>query len=148
MPDEPRHKPINILLVEDSPTDVLMTKAAFEDAKLLHHLYVVEDGQEALAILRREGLYANMPRPTLILLDWNLPKQNGHEVLAAVKADDQLKIIPVVVLTTSKADEDILKAYGIHANCYITKPIDFGGFTEVIRAVEHFWFEVVALPTE
>ena len=140
------HKPIEILLVEDSPTDVLMTKAAFESAKLLHHLHVVEDGEKALAFLRREGMYANAPCPALILLDLNLPRKDGREVLAAVKADDRLKVIPVVVLTTSQAEEDILKAYGVHANCYITKPIDFGGFAEVIQSVEHFWFSVVTLP--
>ena len=142
------HKPIEILLVEDSPTDVLMTKAALESAKLLHRLHVVEDGEQALAFLRHEGMYANVPRPALILLDLNLPKKDGREVLAAVKADDQLKVIPVVVLTTSKAEEDILKAYGVHANCYIAKPITFDGFAEVIRAIEHFWFVVVTLPQE
>ena len=148
MPLETPSKPIELLLVEDSPTDVLMAKAAFESAKLLHHLHVVEDGEQALAFLRHEGMYANSPRPDLILLDLNLPRKDGREVLAAVKADDQLKVIPVVVLTTSKAEEDILKAYGLHANCYIAKPINFGGFAEIIRSIEHFWFSVVTLPPE
>jgi two-component system response regulator len=125
-----------------------MVKAALENAKVLFNLHVVEDGEQALAYLRHEGLYANAPRPALILLDLNLPRKDGREVLTEVKADDRLKRIPVVVLTTSKAKEDILKAYGLHANCYITKPIDFGGFGEVVRAVEHFWFSVVTLPPE
>ena len=148
MPLETPHKPIEILLVEDSPSDVLMAKAALESAKLLFDLHVVEDGEQALAFLRHEGLYANAPRPALILLDLNLPRKDGREVLTEIKADDRLRRIPVVVLTTSKAEEDILKAYGLHANCYITKPIDFGGFAEVVRAVEHFWFSVVTLPPE
>jgi two-component system, chemotaxis family, response regulator Rcp1 len=147
MPLESPHKPIEILLVEDSPSDVLMAKAALESAKLLFDLHV-EDGEQALAFLRHEGLYANAPRPALILLDLNLPRKDGREVLTEIKADDRLRRIPVVVLTTSKAEEDILKAYGLHANCYITKPIDFGGFAEVVRAVEHFWFSVVTLPPE
>jgi two-component system, chemotaxis family, response regulator Rcp1 len=145
---ETPHKPIDILLVEDSPTDVLMAKVAFESAKLLHHLHVVENGEQALAFLRQEGIYTNAPRPAIILLDLNLPRKDGREVLAEVKVDDQLKVIPVVVLTTSKAEEDILKSYGLHANCYITKPMDFSGFTEVIRSIEHFWFSVVTLPPE
>src|SRR5262245_60003037 len=148
MPLETPHKPIEILMVEDSPTDVLMAKAALESAKLLLHLHVVEDGEQALAFRRHEGLYANVPRPALILLDLNLPRKDGREVLAEIKADDRLKLIPVVVLTASRAEEDILKAYGLHANCYITKPIDFGGFAEVVRAVQHFWFGVVTLPPE
>jgi two-component system, chemotaxis family, response regulator Rcp1 len=148
MPLETPHKPIDILLVEDSPPDVCMAKAALESSKLPFDLHVVEDGKQALAFLRHEGLYANAPRPALILLDLNLPKKDGREVLTEIKADDRLKHIPVVVLTTSKAEEDILKAYGLHANCYITKPIDFGGFAEVVRAVEHFWFRVVTLPPE
>ena len=148
MPQGTPDKLIEILLVEDSPSDVLMTKAALESAKLLHHLHVVEDGEQALAFLRHEGIYADAPRPAVILLDLNLPRKDGREVLAALKADDLLKVIPVVVLTTSKAEEDILKAYGLHANCYITKPIDFGGFADVIRSVEHFWFSVVTLPPE
>jgi two-component system, chemotaxis family, response regulator Rcp1 len=145
---ESPHKPIEILLVEDSPSDVLMAKAALESAKLLFDLHVVEDGEQALSFLRHEGLYANAPRPVLILLDLNLSRKDGREVLTEIKSDDRLKCIPVVVLTTSKAEEDILKAYGLHANCCITKPIDFGGFAEVVRAVERFWFSVVTLPPE
>jgi chemotaxis family two-component system response regulator Rcp1 len=148
MPLETPHKPIDILLAEDSPPDVFMAKAALDSSKLLFDLHVMEDGEQALAFLRHEGLYANAPRPALILLDLNLPQKDGREVLTEIKADDRLKHIPVVVLTTSKAEEDILKAYGLHANCYITKPIDFGGFAEVVRAVEHFWFRVVTLPPE
>ena len=146
MPLETPYKPLQILLVEDSPTDVLMTRAVLESSKLLLNLHVVEDGEQALAFLHRENMHANAPRPDLILLDLNLPRKDGREVLAAVKADDQLKVIPVVVLTTSKAEEDILKAYGLHANCYITKAIDFAGFAEVVREVERFWFSVVTLP--
>jgi CheY-like chemotaxis protein len=146
MPLETPHTLLQVLLVEDSPTDVLMAKAALESAKLLLNLHVVEDGEQALAFLRHEGMHANAPRPDLVLLDLNLPRKDGREVLAAVKADDQLKAIPVVVLTTSKAEGDILEAYGLHANCYITKPIDFGGFAEVIRLIEHFWFTVVISP--
>ncbi len=138
--------PIEILLVEDSPTDVLMAREALDHAKVLNHLQVVEDGVEAMALLRRQGKYADAPRPDLILLDLNLPRKDGREVLAEVKADDDLKLIPVVVLTTSKAEEDVLKAYGHHANCYITKPVDFPEFAQVVKSIEHFWFAVVTLP--
>jgi chemotaxis family two-component system response regulator Rcp1 len=148
MPLGTPHNPIEILLVEDSPINALMAKTAFGRAKLLYHVRVVEDGEQALACLRHEGVYAKGPRPALILLDLNLPRKGGWDVLTAIKADDRLKRIPVVVLTTSKAEEDILKAYGLHANCYITKPIDFGGFAEVVRALEPFWFSVVMLPPE
>jgi CheY-like chemotaxis protein len=148
MPQGTPDKAIEILLVEDSPSDVLMTKAALESAKLPHHLHVVEDGEQALAFLRQEGMYANAPRPAVILLDLNLPRKDGREVLAAFKADGLLKVIPVVVLTTSRAEEDILKAYRLHANCYIIKPIDFSGFADVIQSVERFWFSVVTLPPE
>ena len=137
---------IEILLVEDSPTDVLMTQEALEQAKLLNHLHVVEDGVEALAFLYRQGPYAAAPRPDLILLDLNLPRKNGQEVLAELKADQDLKLIPVVILTTSKADEDIAKSYGLHANCYIAKPVGFASFVEVVQAIEYFWFGVVTLP--
>ena len=139
-------RPINILLVEDSPTDVLITREALESAKVINNLQVAEDGVEALAILRREGRYAQTPRPDLILLDLNLPRKNGQEVLQEVKNDPNLKMIPVVVLTTSKAEEDVLKAYGHHANCYITKPVDFVEFAGVIKSIERFWFAVVTLP--
>jgi two-component system, chemotaxis family, response regulator Rcp1 len=146
MNQETSLKPIEILMVEDSPSDALITREALEYAKMLNHLHVVEDGVRAVAFLRREGPYAQAPRPDLILLDLNLPKKDGREVLAEVKADDQLKTIPVVVLTTSRAEEDILRAYGLHANCYITKPVDFVRFAEVVRAIEHFWFTIVSLP--
>jgi two-component system, chemotaxis family, response regulator Rcp1 len=146
MNQETSLKPIEILMVEDSPFDALITREALEYAKMLNHLHVVEDGVRAVAFLRREGPYAQAPRPDLILLDLNLPKKDGREVLAEVKADDQLKTIPVVVLTTSRAEEDILRAYGLHANCYITKPVDFVRFAEVVRAIEHFWFTIVSLP--
>ena len=144
--DSSNMRPINILLVEDSPTDVLITREALENAKVINTLQVAEDGVEALAILRREGRYATAPRPDLILLDLNLPRKDGREVLHDIKNDDQLKMIPVVVLTTSKAEEDVLKAYGQHANCYITKPVDFLEFASVIKSIERFWFAVVTLP--
>jgi chemotaxis family two-component system response regulator Rcp1 len=146
MNQESNLRPIEILMVEDSPSDALISREALAYAKVLNHLHVVEDGVRAIAFLRREGLYAQAPRPALILLDLNLPKKDGREVLAEVKADDQLKTIPVVVLTTSRAEEDILRAYGLHANCYITKPVDFVRFAEVVRAIEHFWFTIVSLP--
>jgi chemotaxis family two-component system response regulator Rcp1 len=141
-------KPINVLLVEDSPTDVLLTQEALETAKLLTELHIVADGVEAIAFLRQEGKYAGVPRPDLILLDLNLPKKDGREVLAEIKSDPGLRLIPVVVMTVSKAEEDILKAYGLHANCYVTKPVHFESFVEVVRAIESFWFTVVTLPAE
>ena len=139
-------KPIEILLVEDSPTDVLLAQEALEQAKVLNKLHVASDGVEAMEFLHQKGQYAEMPRPDLILLDLNLPRKDGREVLAEIKADDALKRIPVVVLTTSKAEEDIFKAYGLHANCYVTKPVDFERFSDVVRAIETFWFTVVSLP--
>jgi len=139
-------KPIEILLVEDSVTDELLVKAAFEDAKVAIHLHVVDNGVDAIAFLRQEGPHANAPDVHLILLDLNLPKKNGQEVLAEIKADKRLRMIPVVVLTSSQAEADILQAYGLYANCYITKPMDLAGFAEVIRAIEYFWFTVVSLP--
>lgn len=141
-------KPIEILIIEDSPTDVLITQEALEQAKVLNRLHIVEDGVAALSFLRREEEYANVPRPDLILLDLNLPKKDGREVLAEIKTDPKLKMIPVVVLTTSKAEEDILRAYGLHANCYITKPVDFPQFIEVVRTIQDFWFTIVTLPPE
>ncbi|MBI3329282.1 MAG: response regulator [Nitrospinae bacterium] len=146
MSDGVRLKPVEILMVEDSPTDVLITQEALGQAKVRNHLHIVEDGVEAMAFLRKEGQYTQVPRPDLILLDLNLPRKDGREVLAELKADASLKTIPVVILTTSKAEEDVLKAYGLHANCYITKPVDFTRFIEVVRAIEHFWFTVVMLP--
>lgn len=141
-------RPIEILLVEDSPTDVLLAKEAFEMAKIRNNLNVVPDGVEALAFLKQEGAYANNMRPDLILLDLNLPRKDGREVLAEIKTHDSLRRIPVVVLTTSKAAQDILKMYDLNANCYITKPVDFTQFAEVVMSIEHFWFSVVTLPPE
>lgn len=141
-------RPIEVLLVEDSPTDALMTREAFESNKLLNNLHVVEDGVEAIRYLKKEGAYGEVPRPDLILLDLNLPRKNGREVLAEIKADEQLMTIPVVVLTTSKAEEDIHRAYGLHANCYITKPVDFADFGAVVTSIESFWFAVVTLPPD
>ena len=136
---------INVLLVEDDPGDVLMTREAFEEY-LHNRLDVVSDGSEALAYLRREGEYADAPRPDLILLDLNLPRRDGREVLAEVKADVNLRTIPVIVLTTSQADEDVLKSYQLHANAYVTKPVDFEGFIEAIKQIDHFFVSVVQLP--
>lgn len=139
-------KPIDILLVEDSPTDILITQEAFEQARLINQLHVVEDGVAALAFLRRQKPYIHAPRPDLILLDLNLPKKSGREVLAELKNDPDLKFIPVVVLTTSQAEEDVLRSYDLHANCYIVKPVDFTKFVGVVQSIEHFWFNVVTLP--
>lgn len=140
-------KPIDILMVEDSPSDVLLAREALEFAKVMNKLEVVSDGVEAIAYLRKEGKYAGAMRPDLILLDLNLPRKDGREVLAEIKADENLRLIPVVVLTTSKSEEDVLKAYGLHANCYITKPVNFDRFAEVVRSIESFWFSVVTLPS-
>ena len=140
-------KPIEILLVEDNAGDVRLTQEALDDGKVHNNMRVVKDGVEALAYLRREGKYANVPRPDLILLDLNLPKKDGREVLAEIKGDKVLKRIPVVVLTTSRAERDVLKAYDLHANCYITKPVDLDQFITVVRSIEDFWFTIVKLPT-
>ena len=142
--DTPR--PANILLVEDSPTDALLAQEALRSAKVWSNVHLVEDGEEALAFLRREGPYAHAPRPDLILLDLNLPKKGGREVLEEIKTDPDLRDIPVVVLTTSQDAGDVSKAYNLHANCYITKPVDFLQFTEVVQAIAYFWFAVVTLP--
>lgn len=139
-------RPIEILLVEDNPGDVRLTREALQDAKVLNNLYVAGDGFEALAFLNRQGKYKNAVRPGLILLDLNLPQKDGREVLAEIKVDPDLRRIPVVILTTSKAEEDILKTYDLHANCYITKPVDFEKFLEVIQAIEDFWLSIVKLP--
>src|ERR1700734_1742805 len=130
--------PVEILLIEDSPTDVLLAKEALEYSKLINNLHTVSDGVEAMVFLRKEGKYKDAPRPGLILLDLNLPKKDGREVLAEIKNDEKLKRIPVVVLTTSKNEADIFKAYGLHANCYIVKPVDFEKFAEVVRNIENF----------
>jgi CheY-like chemotaxis protein len=139
-------QPVEILLVEDNPGDVRLTLEALKDGKVLNHLSVVGDGVEAIAFLHQEGAYANAPSPDLIFLDLNLPKKDGREVLQEIKNDESLKHIPVVVLTTSKADMDILRSYDLHANCYITKPVDFEQFTKVIKSIEDFWLTIVKLP--
>ena len=137
---------IQVLLVEDNPGDVRLTKEALKEGKLLNQLTVVGDGVEALAFLRKEGVYADALQPELILLDLNLPKKDGREVLAEIKADPNLRRIPVVVLTTSSSEEDILKIYDLHANCYITKPVDLEQFMGVVKSIEDFWVSVVKLP--
>jgi CheY-like chemotaxis protein len=144
----PLPRRIEILMVEDSPSDVLLTREALRGSKLVNELHVVEDGEEAMAFLRRQGSFAGAPRPDLVLLDWNLPRKTGKEVLEEVKSDEDLKLIPVVILTSSKAEVDVLKAYGLHANAYITKPVGFESFVELVGSVSHFWFSVVTLPTQ
>ncbi|NJK47519.1 response regulator [Candidatus Gracilibacteria bacterium] len=141
-------KPIEILLVEDNPGDIQLTRIALEDNKMNINLSVAEDGVEALEFLKKEGKYANAPHPDLVLLDLNLPKKDGREVLAQMKADPVLKRIPVVILTTSQAEEDVLKAYNLCANCYITKPVDLDQFVKIVRSIESFWFTIVKLPPE
>lgn len=142
----PDHAPIEILLVEDSPTDALLALEAFEYSRVRTRLHVVTDGAEALAFLRREGTYAHMPRPHIILLDLNLPKKDGREVLREIKSDDDLMTIPVIVLTTSSAESDVLHSYRLHANCYIVKPVDFERFAGVVQRIEDYWFATVTLP--
>lgn len=137
---------VEILLVEDNPADVRLTLEAMKDGKIRNRLNVVSDGEEALAYLRKKGKYANAARPDLILLDLNLPKIDGKEVLAEIKNDAHLKSIPVVILTTSKADEDILKTYNLHANCFITKPVELDKFIMVAKSIENFWLSIVKLP--
>jgi len=138
--------PINILLVEDNPGDVRLTREALKETKVLNSLDVVHDGVEALTFLRRENGYADAPTPDLILLDLNMPRKDGREVLAEIKSDDILRRIPVVVLTISEAEEDILKTYDLHANCYITKPLDLEKFAKVVKTIEDFWMTIVKLP--
>jgi chemotaxis family two-component system response regulator Rcp1 len=139
-------QPIEILLVEDNPGDVDLTREALEGGKIKNLLHVAVNGEEAMAFLRHKGKYTNAPRPDLVLLDLNLPRMDGREVLNQMKSDDGLKRIPVVVLTSSKDEEDILKVYNLHANCYITKPIDLLQFLKVVRVIEDFWFTIVKLP--
>jgi CheY-like chemotaxis protein len=139
-------KPVEILLVEDSPGDVRLTQEALKEAKVLNNLTVATDGVIALEILRRQGPHATAPRPDLILLDLNLPRKDGREVLKEIKADPLLRSIPVVVLTTSRAEEDVIRAYDLHANCYISKPVDFKQFVSVVQSIENFWLAVVKLP--
>ena len=138
---------IEILLVEDNPGDVRLTREAFNEGRLLNNLNVVNDGVEALAYLRQEGEYASRTRPDLVLLDLNLPRKDGREVLEEIKADEKLRMIPVVVLTTSAAQEDVTRAYGSHANCYITKPVDLDQFLRVAQSIESFWLSLVRLPS-
>ena len=139
-------KPVDILLVEDNLGDVRLTKEALRDAKIINKIFVAKDGVEAMEFLRKEGSFTDMPMPDIILLDLNLPRKNGREVLAEIKTDTKLKHIPVVILTSSKADEDILKAYNLHANCYVTKPVDLNGFVEIMHSMKEFWFTIVTLP--
>ncbi len=139
---------IEILLVEDNPGDVRLTREALKDGKIVNNLHVAEDGVEALAYLRREGKFHDSVRPELILLDLNLPKKDGRQVLAEIKADKTLKRIPVVILTSSEAEQDIVKSYNLHANCYVTKPVDLDQFISVVKSIEYFWLSVVKLPPE
>jgi CheY-like chemotaxis protein len=138
--------PVEVLLVEDDPGDVLMTREALQDYKVKNNLHVVNDGEQALAFLRNEGDYQDAPSPDLILLDLNLPRRDGREVLAEVKADERLRRIPVVVLTTSEAEEDVLRSYDLHANAYITKPVDFERFVSVVRHIDEFFVTIARLP--
>ena len=146
MSDRSTVKPIEILLIEDSPSDADLAREALGQGKILNNLHFVEDGVEAIKFLRKTAPYLMVPRPDLILLDLHLPKKSGIEVLEEIKTDHNLKLIPVVILSTSSAPEDIVKSYSLHANCYITKPVDFVQFTKVVRLLEEFWIEVVKLP--
>ena len=138
--------PVEILLVEDSPGDARLAREGLSECKIRNNLHVVDDGVKAMAFVRRQGEYAKAPRPDLILLDLNLPRKDGREVLRELKEDDNLKVIPVVVLTTSKAEEDIVKTYSLHANCYVTKPLALEQFVQVVQSIEDFWFTIVKLP--
>ncbi|MBE9005033.1 response regulator [Fortiea sp. LEGE XX443] len=140
--------PIEVLLVEDNPGDAELTRIALQDSKISVNLNIVEDGVEAMAFLRKQDNYARKPHPDIVLLDLNLPRKDGREVLAEIKSDNNLKRIPVVVLTTSQSEEDILKAYNLAANCYITKPVDFDQFVKIVQSIENFWFAIVKLPPE
>ncbi len=137
---------IDILLVEDSPTDAMLAQEAFIEAKVANRLHHVPDGMEAMAFLRREGRYAHAPRPDLILLDLNMPRKDGREVLAEIKVDPDLMMIPVLVMTSSQAESDVIKSYKLHCNGYVVKPLDFQQFTETVRSIDKFWFAVVTLP--
>lgn len=139
-------RPLEILLVEDNLADVRLTEEALKDNKVANRLHVAGDGEQAMAFLRREGKYANVPRPDLVLLDLNLPRMDGREVLREMKEDNGLRRIPVVILTTSRADEDVLRTYDLHANCYITKPVDFDQFISIVQSIEQFWLCLVRLP--
>lgn len=143
-----QNRSIEVLLVEDNPGDVRLTKEALREGKVRNNLYVVEDGVEAMAFLRRQGKYENAVRPDLVLLDLNLPRKDGREVLEEMKGDASLRNIPVVVLTSSQAEQDIVRAYDLHANCYVTKPVDLDQFITVVQSIESFWFTIVKLPSE
>ena len=147
MRTETTHRPITILLVEDNPGDVRLTEEALRETEIANRLVVVNDGQAALDFLRRNGPYADAPHPDLILLDLNLPKKDGREVLAEIKQDPHLRMIPVVVLTTSRDEGDILKSYDLHANCYVNKPVDLDRFLRIVKNIKEFWFTVAKLPT-
>lgn len=147
MKQQDNSKVIDILLVEDNKGDARLALEAMRDSKILNKIHHVSDGEEAMAFLHKEGKYAKVPRPDLVLLDLNLPKKDGRQVLTEIKNDDNLKRIPVVVLTVSSAEEDILKSYDLHANCFITKPIDLNQFMKVVRSVEDFWLTIVKLPS-
>lgn len=146
MTDSTRASPVEILLVEDNVGDVRLTKEALKEGKVYSNLHWAKDGVEALEFLRRQGKFADVPRPDIILLDLNLPKKDGREVLSEIKNDDDLKRIPVVILTTSKAEEDVLRSYQLHANCYVTKPVDLEKFIVVVQSIDKFWLTVVTLP--
>ena len=143
---EPGHEFITILLIEDNPADVRLTQEALKDAKVKNDLHVVGDGVAGMEFLQRTGEYSEAPRPDLILLDLNLPRKDGREVLEEIKADEDLRRIPVVVLTTSRAEEDVLRSYNLHANCYVTKPVDLDQFIRIVRSIEDFWLTIVRLP--
>lgn len=145
MPDSKQSRAVEIFLIEDNPGDIRLTMEALKEGKMGNNVNVAMDGIEALDFLRRKGRYADAPRPDLILLDLNLPKMDGREVLAEIKADDNLRRIPVVILTTSMAEQDILRTYNLHANCYITKPVDMDQFIKVVQSIEEFWFNIVKL---
>ncbi|MGD0124541.1 MAG: response regulator [Terriglobia bacterium] len=147
MPESVMGRPIEILLVEDSPSDVLLTREALARFRLLNTIHVVDNGEDGIAFLHREGRYSQAPRPDLVLLDLNLPRKDGREVLREIKTDDRLRLIPVVILTSSKAEEDVVKSYDLHANCYISKPVEFDKFAEAMRYIGEFWFSVVTLPS-
>lgn len=146
MKDEFVGKSIEILLIEDNPGDIRLTLEAFKDGKVHNHISIVTDGIEALAFLRREGKYSDVKKPDIILLDLNLPKKDGRETLQEIKNDEGLKNIPVIVLSCSSADVDILRSYKLHANCYISKPVDLDQFVNVVKSIENFWLEIVKLP--
>jgi len=146
MTPQPSSRPVEILLVEDNPGDVRLTREALKEGKVRNNLHVATDGVEALAFLRREGKFEGATRPDLILLDLNLPRKDGREVLEEIKREPELRAIPVVILTSSQAEQDIVRAYDLHANCFITKPVDLDQFITVVRSIEEFWFAIVKLP--